>query len=91
MAQFCSAQLVNSNLSFSDTKIDLNIDDKRTADIEGVTAIIAYELQRMPTASYEFDMESIVKVIEFLRHRIFCSKKILKGIFIYIFIAGCRC
>lgn len=30
--------------------------------MEGVSAIIAYELQRMPTASYEFDMEKIVNV-----------------------------
>lgn len=47
---------------FLDTKIDLNIDGKRTADILGVSALIAYELQRMPTANYEFDMENIVRV-----------------------------
>lgn len=46
----------------ADTKIDSESDAKRTADIEGVSAIISYELQRMPTASYEFDMDNIMKV-----------------------------
>lgn len=50
--------------ALSDTRIDIESDEKRTADIQGVSAIIAYELQRMPTASYEFDMENIVKVKE---------------------------
>lgn len=48
--------------SISDTKVDLASDEKRTADMEGVSAIIAYELQRMPTASYEFNMDNIVNV-----------------------------
>lgn len=51
-----------TNFEISDTKIDLESDKKKTADIEGVSALIAYELQRMPTASYEFDMDDIMKV-----------------------------
>ncbi|XP_031621410.1 probable arginine--tRNA ligase, mitochondrial [Contarinia nasturtii] len=43
------------------TKIDLDFDEKKTADFQGVAALIAYELQRMPTASYEFNMDDIVK------------------------------
>lgn len=46
---------------FSDTKIDVQT-DKDTADVLGVTALIAYELQRTPTANYAFDMQHIIDV-----------------------------
>lgn len=45
-----------------DTRINTECDEKKTADIQGVSAIIAYELQRTPTANYEFDMDSIIAV-----------------------------
>lgn len=52
------------NITFfiSDTKIDLNADEKETADVLGVSAIISYELQRTPTANYEFNFEDVIKV-----------------------------
>lgn len=46
----------------SDTKIDLETDEKETADILGVSAIISYELQRTPTANYQFSFEDVIKV-----------------------------
>lgn len=46
----------------SDTKIDLKTDEKETADILGVSAIISYELQRTPTANYQFSFEDVIKV-----------------------------
>lgn len=49
----------------SDTKIDLNVDSKRTADILSVSALITFELERKATASYEFDMENIITVSSF--------------------------
>lgn len=48
-------------MSFVDTKIDVK-NDQQTADILSVSALIAYELQRTPTANYAFDMQNIIDV-----------------------------
>lgn len=44
---------------FSDTKVDLATDHE-TADIQGVSALIVYELQRTRTSSYAFNLDAVL-------------------------------